>query len=249
MIKQKNTIQVEVCVESIESALTAQRAGAYRVEFCDNMAEGGTTPSYGIILETRKLLDIKLYPMIRPRGGNFVYSDIEFEVMKRDIELFAQAGCDGVVLGVLRADGAIDIEKNAALIAIAKRMGLKVTFHRAFDVSSNLSRSLEDIISLGCERVLTSGGKATAAEGINKLKELIIQADNRIIVMPGSGIKPDNIKKIVKETGCREIHGTFRRQVEDAAIHKPDWADYKVWNTDEKQVYNALQMIKQPKNQ
>ena len=154
--------RVEVCAETVESALTAERGGAYRVEFCDNLAEGGTTPSPGQIVEARKRLSIKLYPIIRPRGGDFLYTNIEFEIMRRDVEFCGRAGCDGVVIGMLRADGSVDMERCRELVAIARGFGMGVTFHRAFDVAADRQQALEDIISLGCERVLTSGGAATA---------------------------------------------------------------------------------------
>ncbi len=232
--------RVEVCAETVESALTAERGGAYRVEFCDNLAEGGTTPSPGQIIEARKQLSIKLYPIIRPRGGDFLYTDTEFEIMRRDVEFCGQAGCDGVVIGMLLADGSVDMERCRELVGIARGFGMGVTFHRAFDVAADRRQALEDIIALGCERVLTSGGAATALEGVCELAALVEQAAGRIVVMPGSGVTPDNARRILEETGCTEIHGTFRSKYGSLmTAPKPEWADYGVWHVDMEKV-NAV---------
>ena len=157
---------VEVCVDSIESAVVAQSAGAYRVEYCDNLLEGGTTPSYGQLKIARKLLNIKLYVIIRPRGGNFLYNDIEFDIMKEDIRKCGEIGCDGVVIGILKADGSIDKERTTELTTIANSYSMGVTFHRAFDRCRDLNIGLEDVISTGCERILTSGGNDNASAGV-----------------------------------------------------------------------------------
>lgn len=234
-------VKIEVCAESVMSALTAQRCGACRIEFCDNMAEGGTTPSYGQILALRKRLDIKLYPIIRPRGGDFCYSDEEFETMLSDVRLCGEAGCDGVVIGILRPDGEVDTERCAELVAAAREYNMGVTFHRAFDAAADLPRALEEIISLGCERVLTSGGMATALEGAGVIRALAEQAGERITVMPGSGITPENAAEIIGCTGCREIHGTFRSRY-DSPSPRPDWADYGVWHTDPEKLGKVVKL-------
>ena len=234
--------RVEVCAETVESALTAERGGAYRVEFCDNLAEGGTTPSAGQIVEARKHLNIKLYPIIRPRGGDFLYTDLEFEIMRRDVEFCGEAGCDGVVIGMLRADGSVDMERCRELVAIAHRFGMGVTFHRAFDVAADRRQALEDIIALGCERVLTSGGAATAIEGSEELAELMKQAAGRIVIMPGSGVTPENAHRILEKTGCTEIHGTFRSRCGSLmTAPKPAWAEYEVWHADIEKVKAVVQ--------
>src|SRR3569833_4762744 len=147
-------VSLEVCANSVTSALAAQDGGAVRVELCENLLEGGTTPSYGQILMARKLLHIKLYVLIRPRSGDFLYSDIEFEVMKANVQYCIEAGCDGVVLGMLNTDGSIDKKRCAELINLAKSAGLGVTFHRANDVCADQFKALEEIIELGCERML-----------------------------------------------------------------------------------------------
>lgn len=204
-------VRVEVCVESIESALTAQRESAYRVELCAGLSQGGITPPREMIAEVRKRLDIKLHSIIRPRGGDFVYSGPEFDAMRRDVAFCGAEGCDGVVIGMLRGDGSVDTARCRELAGLAHGYGMEVTFHRAFDEAADRARALEDIIAAGCGRVLTSGGAAAADEGIAELKSLVQQAAGRIVVMPGAGVTPENIGRIIAGTGCREIHGTFRR--------------------------------------
>ncbi len=232
---------VEVCAESVLSAVRADRAGAFRVEFCDNMAEGGTTPSAGAILQARDMVSLKLYPIIRPRGGDFCYDASEFSVMLRDVEFCGRAGCDGVVIGILRPDGTVDMERCSELVSLAKGFGMGVTFHRAFDVSCDLRRSLEDVIGLGCERVLTSGGAATALEGAEEIRELAMQSAGRISIMAGSGVTPGNAAEIVRLTGVKELHGTFRSRYESTVPH-PSWADYGVWHADEDKIKKIVEL-------
>ena len=200
--------KLEVIGFTIESCLIAQAAGAHRIELCDNPSEGGTTPSYGFIKTARENLLIELYPIIRPRGGDFLYSEIEFEVMKADIQICKNLGCDGVVIGMLNADGTVDKKKCKQLVDIAQPMG--VTFHRAFDRTMDPFKALEDIISIGCERILTSGQKSVATDGAALLNELVKQANGRIIIMPGSGVKSDNIETLVKKTNAIEFHTSAR---------------------------------------
>lgn len=202
---------MEVCANSVRSALAAQEGGAIRVELCDNLPEGGTTPSYSTIALAKKMLSIKVYPIIRPRGGDFLYSDLEFNLMKEDIKICKSLNCDGVVIGILKADGSVDMERCAELIAEAKPM--PVTFHRAFDMSNDMEKALEDIIELGCERILTSGGEASAIKGADMLARLIKQAGGRIIIMPGAGVSSTNITDIIKLTGAREFHASAKHAV------------------------------------
>ncbi|ATP56570.1 copper homeostasis protein CutC [Pedobacter ginsengisoli] len=204
-------VNMEVCANSVRSALAAQEGGAIRVELCDNLPEGGTTPSYSTIALAKKMLSIKVYPIIRPRGGDFLYSDLEFNLMKDDIKICKSLNCDGVVIGILKADGSVDKERCAELIAEAKPM--PVTFHRAFDMSNDMEKALEDIIELGCERILTSGGEASAIKGADMLARLIKQADGRIIIMPGAGVSAANIADIIKLTGAKEFHASARHAV------------------------------------
>ena len=203
--------KVEICTNSVTSCLEAQKGGAYRVELCAGIPEGGTTPSYGEIVMARKLLNIKLNVIIRPRGGDFLYSDVEHQTMIHDIEMAEKFGVDGVVIGCLTADGRIDMQRNKELIQAAQ--GMSVTFHRAFDMCKDPFESLEQIISLGCDTLLTSGQQPTAIEGISLLKELVEKANDRIIIMPGSGVNEDNIATLAKETKAKEFHFSAREPI------------------------------------
>jgi len=203
-------IIAEVCANSTQSAINAQKGGAYRVELCDNLEEGGTTPALSQIELTRKHLAIQVNVIIRPRGGDFLYNELEFEIMKKDIHHCGQAKCDGVVFGILNTNGSIDKTRNKELVDIAHQYGMSTTFHRAFDRCADLFQSLEDIIKIGCDRILTSGGMKTAPEGKDILKQLIEKAGNRIIIMPGGGITENNITELAKVTGLKEFHGSFR---------------------------------------
>jgi copper homeostasis protein len=194
---------IEVCVDSVESALAAQQGGADRVELCDNLLEGGTTPSAGAIAVARERLSIGLHVIIRPRGGDFCYSDVEFEVMKRDIALAGQLGANGVVIGLLDRDGAVDLARSRALIELARP--LSVTFHRAFDMARDPYQALEDLIGLGVDRLLTSGQEPSVLEGLDLIADLVRRAGDRIIIMPGGGAER-NIKKVVARSGVREVH-------------------------------------------
>ncbi len=205
-------MKLEICANSVASCLEAERGGAYRVELCAAIPEGGTTPSYGEIVMARELLNIKLNVIIRPRAGDFLYSDLEHRVMMKDIEMCRKIGVDGVVIGCLTADGDVDMAKNTALIAAAGDM--EVTFHRAFDMCGNKEENLERIIGLGCSRILTSGGKAKAEDGVSFIKKMIEQANGRIIIMPGSGITEDNISTIARQTGATEFHLSARTPVD-----------------------------------
>jgi len=198
--------KLEVIGYNLESCITAQTAGAHRIELCDNPGDGGTTPSYGFVKAAREKLSILLYPIIRPRGGDFLYSDEEFEIMKSDIKICKNLGADGVVIGLLSANGSVDKEKCFQLVELAYPMG--VTFHRAFDRTNDPLQAMEDIIETGCERILTSGQRPTAVEGIKLIKTLINKADDRIIIMPGSGIRANNILSIAEKTGATELHSS-----------------------------------------
>lgn len=198
----------EICANSVESCLAAQEGGADRVELCAGISVGGTTPSYGEIITARELLSIKLHVIIRPRGGDFSYNKIEADIMERDIRFAKEAGADGVVFGCLDSQGDIDLLLMKRFMLAAE--GLSVTFHRAFDVCRHPLQALEQIIDLGCDRILTSGQQPTAEEGIPLLKGLVGKANNRIIILPGSGINENNIRRIATETGAREFHFSVR---------------------------------------
>lgn len=213
-----NDYRLEICANSVESCVEAQRGGAYRVELCAGIPEGGTTPSYGDIVMARKLLNIKLNVIIRPRGGDFLYSDLEHKIMLEDIEIAGRLGVDGVVIGCLTADGDIDMERNRELIEASGDMS--VTFHRAFDMSRNPFESLEKIIDLGCDRILTSGQQPKAYDGIELLKELVEKAGDRIIIMPGSGVNASNIAEIANKTGAVELHLSGREAIESGMKYR-----------------------------
>lgn len=215
-------ILLEVCANSVASAVAAQEGGATRVELCENLYEGGTTPSYGQILITRSLLHIKIFVLIRPRGGDMLYTDLEFDIMTADVRHCIEAGCDGIVIGILNPDGTIDKQRCSILVNLAKQHGLEVTFHRAFDLSANLNQSLEDIIEIGCDRILTSGGRTTAMEGAGLIARLIKQAAGRITIMPGCGISETNAADLVRFTGATEIHASARRRFDSGMVFRND---------------------------
>jgi copper homeostasis protein len=195
---------LEISVESVEAAMAAERGGAQRIEFCSDAKQGGTTPSDELLLAVRERVSLPILSMIRPRDGNFFYSDAEFAAMKREIDAAKKFQMDGVVLGLLSADGHVDVRRTKQLAERASP--LPVTFHRAFDECSDLERSLEDVINAGAARLLTSGGKATAPEALEVLGELVRMAGERLIVMPGSGLHPGNIREAVAKTSAREYH-------------------------------------------
>jgi copper homeostasis protein len=200
----KDRVLVEACVESVESAVAAAAGGADRVELCNDLVEGGTTPSAGSIRLARERLDIGVCVMIRPRGGDFLYSDLEFEIMRDDIAVAKRLGADGVVLGLLLTNGTIDRERTARLVEAADP--LPVTFHRAFDVSRDPMESLESLIGLGVRRVLTSGQQASALESLDLIRRMVDTAGDRITILAGGGITSDNAARVVAATGVREIH-------------------------------------------
>lgn len=199
---------LEICIDSAHAAIAAEQGGAGRVELCDNLAEGGTTPSAGMIALTRQHISIGLHVLIRPRRGDFLYSELEFEIMKYDIEVAKNLGADGVVIGVLKADGTIDLNRTRALIQLAQP--LSVTFHRAFDLTPDPFQALDNLLQLGVPRLLTSGQKPSAFEGAPLIRELVKQAGEQLIVMPGAGINEQNIKEIITVTGAKEYHTSAR---------------------------------------
>jgi copper homeostasis protein len=201
---------LEIAANSVASALAAQDGGAGRVEFCTALELGGLTPSHAQIALARERLRIPLYVLIRTRAGDFLYSDLECEAMQRDIETCAALGCDGVVLGVLDADGNVDTARCRALIAAAGKLG--VTFHRAFDLTRDPLTALSDLIELGCERVLTSGAQTSAWEGAKLIRQLVERSTGRIVVMPGAGVDAGNIGTLRQITGASEFHASAKRR-------------------------------------
>jgi copper homeostasis protein len=199
---------LEIAVFNIESALAATTAGADRLELCENPLEGGTTPSYGMLKKVRTSVSIPVFPIIRPRGGDFLYSDAEFEVMQHDVKLCRELGFEGVVIGLLLPDGNIDTARTKQLVDIAYPMD--VTFHRAFDRCADPIKGLEDIISSGCTRILTSGQVPNAMDGKELIKTLVEKAGDRIIILPGSGVRSSNAAALVAYTGAKELHSSAR---------------------------------------
>ena len=206
------SFKLEVIAFDIESCIIAEQSGANRIELCDNQADGGTTPSYGFIKQAREKVKIELFPIIRPRGGDFLYSSIEFEVMKSDLLTIKELGYKGAVIGLLNADGSIDTKRTKELVDIVGP-SMQISFHRAFDRCQNPLIALEAIIETGCKRILTSGQVPNAGNAIPLLKELVEIANDRIIIMPGSGVRASNIAEIISTTGAKEIHSSARKMI------------------------------------
>lgn len=199
---------IEIATSDFTTTQSAVEGGADRIELCANLAEGGTTPSLGTIKQCRNTFSVLLYPIIRPRGGDFLYNDEEFDIMMNDVILCKQLGCDGIVIGLLNKDGSIDIKRTSALINAAYPLG--VTFHRAFDRCKDPFEAMEQLIQIGCERILTSGQQPAAPDGMELIAQLNKAADERIIIMPGSGVRKENIKMLAEKTGCTEFHSSLR---------------------------------------
>jgi copper homeostasis protein len=204
-------IKLEIAVFSVEAALAAIDSGADRIEFCENPLEGGTTPSFGSLSSLITLTSKPVFPIIRPRGGDFLYTNNEFNAMRSDVLMARKLDYPGIVLGLLNADGSIDTERTKRLVDLASPM--EVTFHRAFDRCKDPFKALEDIIATGCKRILTSGQVPNAADATPLLKKLVEQAGDRIIIMPGSGVRSNNVKAIIQATGAKEIHSSARKMV------------------------------------
>jgi copper homeostasis protein len=202
---------LEICAASLASALAAQAGGAHRIELCQNLEQGGITPSYGLIRQVRARVSLPVFVLIRPRPGGFVYSAGELAIMKDDIAACRALGCAGVVLGALDAAGRVNLAACRELIEAAGTM--KITFHRAFDACSDQTQALEDVIALGCQRVLTSGGQPTAEAGQAQLAALVAQAAGRIGIMPGAGISAANVRALAAATGARDLHASAKYTV------------------------------------
>lgn len=201
-------MDLEVCIDSVESAIAAERGGAKRVELCSDLLEGGITPGAGLIASVRSHISIDIFVMIRPRGGDFYYTDLEFDVMRQEIVHARQLGADGFVLGLLDQHGRVDVVRTRRLIELAQP--LPVTFHRAIDMSPDLLAALEDVVAAGATRILTSGGASTALLGAVEIARMIQAAHGRIAIMPGSGITPENIAAVANATGATELHSSAR---------------------------------------
>lgn len=195
---------LEICVETLDAALAAERGGADRIELCENLQVGGVTPSTDLMRAVRSQVHIPVFAMIRPRAGNFFYSEMEFKQMARDLGIAKGLGMDGVVLGLLGADHRVDVQRTRTLVDLARP--LPVTFHRAFDETPNLREALQDVIATGAARILTSGGGPSAEQGVAALAELVDAGRKRIRIMPGAGISAANIERILETTRAREVH-------------------------------------------
>jgi len=201
-------VELEICVDSVESAVAAEMGGAQRVELCSALSEGGLTPSLGLIRAVRSRVNIGVYVMIRPRGGDFLYSENELAVMRADIGYAAEAGANGVVLGLLTADAEVDVERTRALVEAAGRM--EVTFHRAIDMARDPKGALEDVVQTGADRVLTSGAAQNAVLGSGRIAELVRAAEGRIGVMVCGNVRAENVQQIEQATGAHEFHASLR---------------------------------------
>ena len=208
---------LEIAVFSVEAALNAISAGADRIEFCENPNEGGTTPSYGSLKTLIALTTIPVFPIIRPRGGDFLYTEAEYACIKADLLLVKELGYPGAVIGLLNADGTIDKERTTDLVQLAAPM--QITFHRAFDRCNDPFKGLEDIIETGCKRILTSGQVPNVGDAIPMIKNLVENAGDRIIILPGSGVRANNCQAIINETGAVEIHSSARKAIASQMKH------------------------------
>ena len=244
-----NNTELEICVFSVEAAISAQKAGADRVELCSGFAEGGLTPSAGTIRLVRKLLNIECFVMIRPRGGDFCYNDTEIEQMHRDIEFAKSCGADGVVLGVLQPNGHVNIVRTRELVQNASP--LQVTFHRAFDLVVDPFRTLDDIVVCGCRRILTSGLKATAMEGLDTIRKLVAYSAGRMDIMAGSGVIPENAQKFI-EAGVQAIHFSAKKRINSRMIYRNKYVpimqadaltDYDLISVDEDKIRKMVEII------
>lgn len=240
---------VEVCAYSFESCVAAEKAQANRIELCSSMFEGGTTPSAGLVKMVTQKVNIEVHAMIRPRGGDFCYSDEEIEVMKADILSMKALGCAGIVLGILQTDGKVNIQQTKALVQLAAP--LQVTFHRAIDMTPNYAEALEAIIESGCTRVLTSGQKNHAVDGIKEITNLVKQAEGRIQIMVGSGVNLNNALKIA-QTGVDAIHLTGRSTRDSAMQYRkegiamgglPAVPEYEIAFTDSQKIQAIVQLL------
>jgi copper homeostasis protein len=209
---------LEICVFNVATAIAAEAAGANRLELCENYANGGTTPSYGYLKTIREKIRIPVFPMIRPRGGDYFHTAEEIDIIRNDILLAKELGFEGVVIGLLNQNGSIDKENTARLVEAA--YPLEVTFHRAFDRCIEPMQALETIIGCGCARLLTSGQQPKVTDGLNLVKSLVDAASDRIIIMPGSGLNSKNVASIIAQTGVQEVHTSARIRVASSSTYK-----------------------------
>lgn len=201
---------IEIAVTDFTTTKSAVDGGADRIELCNALSEGGLTPSYGLVKQCRESFGLPLFPIVRPRGGDFLYTAEEVQIMHSEVQLFRQLGCDGVVVGLLHSNGAVDYDQTARLVE--KAYPMEVTFHRAFDRCLDPFAAMEGLIKAGCQRILTSGQKPNVMDGIELVTQLVQAADGRIIILPGSGVRPGNIKQLAQQTGAVEFHSSLRSE-------------------------------------
>ena len=250
MTNGDTSILVEACIDSVASSIAAERGGARRLELCDALFDGGTTPSAGMIAACKAAVSIPIFVMIRSRGGGFVYSDAERDVMRRDVLIARDLGADGVVIGGLRRDGTVDLQFVRRLVEAAN--GLPVTFHRAFDLTPKLEESMDSLAEAGVQRILSAGGAATAVEGATTLADLVRRAGPRLIVLAGGGVREENVSDLVSVSGVREVHVRLTRVVRGDAlpaarefrVRKSLPADETAWEeTDEDRVRRFVNTV------
>lgn len=240
---------LEACVDSVKSAIEAEKGGAQRVELCSNLIIGGTSPGAALFRQVRKYTDLKIRVLLRPRFGDFCYDYYEHEMMKEDVEMYRDLGADGIVTGILKPNGDLDVERMRGLIEIAG--DTDVALHRAFDVCRNPQEVLEQSVELGIKTILTSGQKNSAWEGRDLLKELVEQSAGRIEILAGAGISPETIEKLVPYTGASSYHmsgkvtldSTMEFRREGVSMGFPGFSEYEIWQTDAENIRRAVEVL------
>lgn len=242
---------LEACVDSVRSAIEAEKGGAKRVELCGNLIIGGTSPGAALFRQVRKHTDLKIRVLLRPRFGDFCYDEYEFEIMKEDVAMYRDLGADGIVTGILRPDGTLDTVRMGELVELAG--DTDVALHRAFDVCRNPQETLEQAVELGIKTILTSGQKNSAWEGRNLIKELVAQSAGRIEILAGAGISPETIEKLMPYTGAASYHMSgkvtldsqmeFRR--EGVSMGFPGFSEYEIWQTNAEDIRKAMEVLEQ----
>jgi copper homeostasis protein len=249
MKNETNLFKIEACIGTLQSGLEAEKGGANRIELCDNLAEGGTTPSAALIQMTKEKLEIPSAVMIRPRHGDFLYSDLEFEIMKKDIEFCKNVGVEAVVFGILTPDGQIDCERTKRLVESAGNM--QVCFHRAVDLSRDYFEAIEQIINCGCTRILTSGGANKAVEGFENIRKAQELYGNKIEIMVGSGINSENVSKF-HSIGIRNFHLSGKVQIDSLMTYRKEGVsmgaisaeeEYKITQTDYRKIEEVKKVL------
>lgn len=248
--KAKYNSVLEVCVDSVESAIIAERGGADRLELCGNLMIGGTTPSAALFKEIRKVTDIPIRVLIRPRFGDFCYTDYEFLVMKEEVRMFRELGADGVVIGILRPDGSLDIQRMKALMEETGEMD--VTLHRAFDVCQNPFETFKQAEILGIDTILTSGQKNKCMDGKELIKELVCRAGDNIEILIGGGVDAEVVSRLSDDTGAKSFHMSGKTKIassmeyrnNDVSMGLPIMSEYTIWRTDEEKIRKAKEVLK-----